>query len=337
MKITEITDEQMEALHQYGLDTIEQAYSTRRCDREKGEKALRDSYRIAGLPEPQAIVWVDSPYEALTKGPVWDEVYFGSGGAVEQALTQVGSNDLPTFRARVQEIADRMLLDESGHKDIIKSRWSNYLGGHIWQAWSAWRLACFDVLGLAKTHESEVLRHRTQECGPTWVSANLAVISDRPTEVSRGFDSAGNRVLHNEEGPAIRWADGWAIWAIEGVRVTEQIVMTPETLTLEQIADENNMEVQRIMRERYGMERWLKDVGAEVIALDSVPIESWNESAGSITRVLVQTPAGEKYVIASDGSTGRVYVMRAPDTAETPEDFYKSALGGGSDKCLAQG
>ena len=122
-----------------------------------------------------------------------------------------------------------------------------------------------------------------------------------------------------------------------GVRVPEHVVTRPESITVEEIEAEPNAEVRRVMTDRYGWERYLADTGAEVIAMDSVPIESWNESAGSIERALVQTKAGARYLIACDGSTDRTYTLRAPDDAETPEDAYRAVAGASSDKCLAQG
>lgn len=51
------------------------------------------------------------------------------------------------------------------------------------------------------------------------------------------------------------WPDGWGVWSWHGVRVTEQIIMRPETLTPEQIAKEQNAQVRQVMVERIGIER----------------------------------------------------------------------------------
>ena len=54
------------------------------------------------------------------------------------------------------------------------------------------------------------------------------------------------------------------------VRVNEQIVRRPETLTVTQMREENNAEVRRIMIERYGEERYIVDSGMKPIAHDEV-------------------------------------------------------------------
>lgn len=71
---------------------------------------------------------------------------------------------------------------------------------------------------------------------------------------------------HCDTGPSHRWRDGWELWHVHGVRVTEQIVMRPETLTVEQIDEESNAEVRRIMLDRFGLERYMRESNAKVVA-----------------------------------------------------------------------
>jgi hypothetical protein len=49
------------------------------------------------------------------------------------------------------------------------------------------------------------------------------------------------------------------------VRVTEQIVMAPQTLTAAQIDAESNAEVRRVMIERFGRARYIKESGAQLV------------------------------------------------------------------------
>jgi hypothetical protein len=75
--------------------------------------------------------------------------------------------------------------------------------------------------------------------------------------------------LQCDTGPAVSYPDGWNIYYIHGVAVNEQIVMHPETLTLLQINEEPNAEVRRIMVERYGYEKFLRESDAKLV--DSCP------------------------------------------------------------------
>ena len=74
--------------------------------------------------------------------------------------------------------------------------------------------------------------------------------------------------LHNEHGPAMKFADGLAVYAIHGVRVLEVVVEKPKSITFKMISDEANAEVRRVMIDRFGRERWLKDSGAQKIHRD---------------------------------------------------------------------
>jgi hypothetical protein len=104
----------------------------------------------------------------------------------------------------------------------------------------------------------------TKSCGWVWWHQNVLAISDRPSHIHR--DAQGR--LHCEAGPSIAYRDGWELWHIHGVRVTEQIVMRPETLTIAQIGAENNAEVRRVMIERFGQDRYITESGMRPIAHD---------------------------------------------------------------------
>jgi len=73
--------------------------------------------------------------------------------------------------------------------------------------------------------------------------------------------------LHSAAGPALVYRDGWGIWAWHGVRVTKQAIDHPETLTIARIEAEGNAEARRVMIERMGWERFIRQ--AELRPLQS--------------------------------------------------------------------
>lgn len=97
-----------------------------------------------------------------------------------------------------------------------------------------------------------------------WMNKDFCLSCARPVTLLR--DDRGR--LHSDAGMAIAWPDGWGLWMIHGVRVTEQIVMNPETLTVAQIQGENNAEVRRVMIERFGADRYITERGMRPIAHD---------------------------------------------------------------------
>lgn len=138
---------------------------------------------------------------------------------------------------------------------------------------------------------------------------NVCFISERPTICQ--LDEA--RELHNDEGPALMFGDGWAVWQIHGNAVTEQIVLRPETLTVDEIIREQNLDVQSIMLERFGWPRFLEETGAELVD------ERDNEIEGTHEALYATQHNNGKRLIATC-ATGRVFSMGVPAETKTCEE-----------------
>ena len=124
-------------------------------------------------------------------------------------------------------------------------------------------------------------------------------------------------LLHNDSGPSVKFTDDFCLWTIRGVAVDEQIVMRPETLTIQQIVDkkhEENEERRRIMIERYGWERFLNDVGAVSIDENRNDIEQTYE-------VLFQCASPDMVVLmAACPSTAKVFFLEVPAGTKTCQE-----------------
>ena len=70
---------------------------------------------------------------------------------------------------------------------------------------------------------------------------------------------------HCDDGPSHRWRDGWSLYHVHGVRVPEYVVMRPEQITVALIDAEQNAEIRRVMLDRFGPDRYVKESGAAVI------------------------------------------------------------------------
>lgn len=136
----------------------------------------------------------------------------------------------------------------------------------MWAWWDCYLTAARDILGLQlPQHEKYAAWEQCAiEGGFRIMHDEFCMVSDFPERI---MIDAQNRP-HSEDGPSHRWRDGWSLWHIHGVRVTEQIVMRPETITIEQIKAEQNAEVRRVMIDRYGEERYIVDSGMRAVAHD---------------------------------------------------------------------
>ena len=74
------------------------------------------------------------------------------------------------------------------------------------------------------SYPSELLRQLqlweslANSCHSWWPFENICIVSDRPTLLSVNT----SRQLHSANGPAIAFADGLAMWAIDGVDMTQE-------------------------------------------------------------------------------------------------------------------
>jgi hypothetical protein len=111
------------------------------------------------------------------------------------------------------------------------------------------------------------------------------------------------RRLHHDDGPAVFCPDGTGLYFWHGVRVPSEVVLSPEKLQPKRILSEANAEIRRVMLERYGMDRLVREVG-EVIHMsrEGVLYElRVPEEREARVMVEVQCP-----------SSGRKYFLRVP-------------------------
>lgn len=103
---------------------------------------------------------------------------------------------------------------------------------------------------------------RVSQCVGWWAGYNgFCILVDRPER--QQVNAEGQ--LHATDGPAIRWRDGWAVYALEGVAVPQRVVTEPSTVTFEHIQQENNAEVRRLLIAAYGVGNWMKKARAKVV------------------------------------------------------------------------
>lgn len=93
---------------------------------------------------------------------------------------------------------------------------------------------------------------------------NICWLTERHNKLS--LDVFGRP--HHESGPAIAFLDDWRIYCWHGVVVSEKIIERPHEITMEEIDNEPNTELKRIMIERFGAERYLQAAGMELVDND---------------------------------------------------------------------
>lgn len=159
-----------------------------------------------------------------------------------------------------------------------------------------------------------------------WPYRNFAVVSEYPKVWHRGLRD----IPHHESEAAIQFPDDYKLWVWQGVQVTAQIIAFPETITIKQIREENNSEVQRIMISRMGAGKYLKETNCELVDMDSMTLE------GSAPRALMRDDLGNMWLVGTDGSTARVYTMAVPPDVETCKQAHERICGFSENRLIAE-
>jgi hypothetical protein len=245
---------------------------------------------------------IESSVGKSVAASLWDRIAPGIQAGISEWIEAGTWASLPAhLRGRMQAA-----LQDNVYDSIVDAFWTP-ADESIRAYDEAPRLACFCFLEVyLAPNELHALAHFNERVSGYWLGNKGAVLVRRPRLLSR---DAGGR-LHSESGKCIEYHDGWGISAWHGVRVPEQVILTPETLTREDFQSEQNLEVRRVIQERMG-ERFVTELGGRVI--DTSPQGTLYE---------VRLPADDpepvaRYVQVQDSSTPRQYFLRVPSTIQT--------------------
>ena len=189
----------------------------------------------------------------------------------------------------------------------------------LWGAWAGFAATCYSIIaGMFRDQFSRQLRIGLsdisifQRSGFAYTPLTRVVfICKFPRVVVDELQR-----LHCEDGPAIEFRDGFKIFALCGVPVPQEIIEYPGALTAKRIDEERNVELRRVLIERYGIPNYLRDTGAGVV----------HKSAAG-TLYLKQLPGDEPIAIVqvknstaeADGSF-KEYFLRVPPNLRTVQE-----------------
>lgn len=120
---------------------------------------------------------------------------------------------------------------------------------------------------------------------------SVEILVQHPTVAA--FDTEHR--LHRVDGPALEWSDGYAVYAVHGIRLTPERgkAMADRTLTTEHIRDESNAEVRRVLVSAFND----GDSGRYLRALDAKIIHADVDALGLPRRLLrIEQPGDEPYI-----------------------------------------
>ena len=248
-RIDRLTQKQIDRFPEWVDKWTKIGLSTEPANWRIAEDAVRNCYRVSNLKQPKVILRMGSPYSA-TFGGILATLLLKSKNVGSQVWSQVWSRVGSRVRAQV------------GLRATLQ-----YRGAQLWAGWYSYISFMRDVCNC----ENNALVNFSYDeslalsSGWTWWHDDVCAISDRMGSISR--DSRFR--LHNENGPALAYPDGWSIYAVHGIVVNRRIIESPETITTKEIQDENNAEIRRILLDKFGIPRYIQEAGALELSRDN--------------------------------------------------------------------
>jgi hypothetical protein len=346
-----LTSEQTAALGRYRARWAAIRRSTEPADRGAAEEGVRLAYRAAGLAPPGRLVWCNGPIAlseragrasrtdgANVKSTIVHrmrrQVAASVGSRVHrrvQALVQSMVDPADALIASVADAVETAAVQESVSLLDLLRRSSplslshaaglllgprgfcdSAVGPHE-LSWLGVYDYLRDMFGLqAETTALRGLSEVAASLGWWQPHQQICWLAERPN-LLRG--DARDR-LHNPDGPALRFPDGWSVWAWKGVEVPRAVIERPEAITLAAIDAETNVQVRRCMIEIMTPQRYVALGGAERVAEDETGIlwrRTWLQfDAWAAVEVINATPE-------PDG-TRRHFFLQVPATIRTARE-----------------
>jgi hypothetical protein len=271
--------------------------STAPADGAAAEDGVRMAYREAGLAPP-CIVWHDGPISLATS---WASASCCAGTNASDAviitpyrqavrrLEALDDNRAALLRDRFGDdcscavsaaVRDAVIEDIGARCPSLlvwlrRLRWSvanrRWPPGFADAGWSQHELcwlgftACllqmFEPRAMTRLRG---LRIVAENAGWILPHSQVCWLSDRPDALS--YDQWGR--LHSSSGPALRYGDGWSLYAWKGTRVPSWIVDEPQGITLRWIDAQIDPLVRRAMIDIVTPERFVEAGGADCQASD---------------------------------------------------------------------
>jgi hypothetical protein len=326
--------------------------STAPADRAVTEAGVRIAYRTAGLREPRRIVWAGGPKELArswaeeraagragenVKWPLFDQVLsravsqidgrvshqvrdaIWSGArdspravtavAVSEAVMLAVGDVRPSLMTLLRRLARRF---GARRRDARASFRESGWGQHD-VAWLVTYRFLNEVCGLAA--ETEVLRGLwmlAESAGWVVPHAEICWLAERHEVLS--VDQRGR--LHSAKGPALRYPDGWTLYAWKGVPLQPWMITNPGRITPEAIDRQPDPVIRRCMIEILTPARYIALGGAVRVAQDETGVlwrkHWWGPDAWAAVEVVNGT--------AEPDGTRKHYYLQVPPNVRSARE-----------------
>ena len=233
--ITTLTNQQVSDLSKWRDMWLDIGLSTSPIDEERAKAAVCRMYECADLTPPSVFIFLDNPQQGAIAAAMLKDTKFG-----DQVRAQVGD-----------QVRDQVRDAVFGSHDASWLSFHHYFNSH------------FDL-----SEKAVGLFEVAQECGWVWPFEGCAVITNRPEVIQLNDE----KLLHCEDGPAIRYRDGFSVHAWRGVRVPGNWIEDHASIDASDILSCENVEQRAAGVAILGMERMLDSLDHRILDSDPDPM-----------------------------------------------------------------
>ena len=240
-KITKLTPELERELPIFREDCRSKALRLQWASEEQIRSAVVSLYKGAGLDTPRVIV-MDSPIGCL--------------------IARWAVNSLSGEKDQLWGQLWGQLGDQLRDQDIYQTLWFPGGSEFYWAAFYRFAEKIGVKFSLVQDEWLKCWETYSEVCGCLYPYDGWAFVSRRPTTLK--FN--GDKLLHSDSGPAMKFADGYGLYAWRGIRVPDDWIDHPDDVDPADILKTDDVE--------------MRAAGAEIIG--------WDRMASKLDRLIVQ-------------------------------------------------
>ncbi|MFB2973717.1 DUF6745 domain-containing protein [Aerosakkonema sp. BLCC-F183] len=334
-KIEKLTPEQEALIPVYRDKWRKIALSTEPIDREKAAEAVKQAYKLIGLPEPKFIFY-ESPKAALNTVIQYFEEQLENSSIeknAERLYYQFVRYLYKQITNQIEEELGRSIWSELEEQleQILEFQFYNplfqqihnepnleidFIEANIWEVWGCGgALYEFGISVLNCVYDKmiwEIFQSISKNCGCFVPCDNTCIICDRPRILS--FDN--QQRLHAEGAPAIQFADGYSLYAYHGVTLPKKYGnIPPNYWPASWLLKEENAELRRVLIQAIGYEKIASELGA-------TELDSFREYR--LLKINTDVDIEPIYMLKMIcPSTGHIHVLRVPPDLKSAREAIR--------------
>ncbi len=262
--ITKLTKEQEARFPEFVEKWTAIGLSIQPINRQAAIAALAKLFGVVGRPSPKPIFCTSPLAIWLTIGnlrqiaSVSDSVSDSVSASVSDSVrASVRDSVIASVSDSVRaSVSDSVIASVS---DSVRDSVSDSVNWNWWYdlgQFQSWWLSFYDFMAAVLAVDNSKLVGNEDFCRSAGYSVcfeNLAFIGERPLVIHR----AGNR-LHKDGGAAVEYPDGFGVYALNGIRMKPDYVLTPaEKINPADVLKEANADQRRELIRKVGIDRML--------------------------------------------------------------------------------